>query len=322
MTAGRMTTERGTAGAWGGCAGRKAQALSTVEETPETRPGTYFDPIFKLAPADAPDKPSQFFCAAFGTADAAVLEARSGLSLAVLRLVSAVLAACQYRRPDANGEMQRHIAAGAVNGAHRALEAIAPGADLQAIPRLYLRALLSDLESGALLEGRALGAATRETLSQVAALHRSGTGDAAAFRAARRAAVQGTDAATADLDRAVLAFVESVAWPVDGLDQELHQFIYTLHFHLASALCSKQPTAEERRIRDVTDATYRPLLLEMSTDPSITWERVEERARQVPEVVASATPEFQARMTHLYCVACEQHAPRAFGGLLRVLGSA
>ena len=54
----------------------------------------------------------------------------------------------------------------------------------------------------------------------------------------------------------------------------------------------------------------------------MTWERVEERARQVPEVVASGTPEFQARMTHLHCVACEQHAPRAFGGLLRVLGAA
>ena len=54
---------------------------------------------------------------------------------------------------------------------------------------------------------------------------------------------------------------------------------------------------------------------------SMTLERVEERARQVPEVVASETPEFQARMEHLHRVACVEHAPRAFGGLLRALGS-
>ena len=243
---------------------------------------TYFYPNFSLAPDDEPAKPSQFFCAAFGTADAAELEARSGLSLVVLRLVSAVLLVCDSWQADADGGTELFLAAAAADGAHRALEAIAPRRGPRGdSPRLPARAAVGP-ESGALLEGRALGAEAREALSQVAALHRAGTGDAAAFRAARRAAVQCTDGATADLDRTVLAFVESVAWPVDGLDQELHQFISVLHGSLGAALCSEQPTAEERRIRDVKDATYGALVREFRGDASMSWERVEERARQAP----------------------------------------
>ena len=131
-----------------------------------------------------------------------------------------------------------------------------------------------------------------------------------------------SNSATAGLDKSVLGFVESVAWPADGLEDELHDFVSALHHSLALDLSSEQPTPEECRIAEVRDATYKPLLSEFRNDPSMTWEHLEDRARQVPEVLASETPEFQARTYHLNGVACMSHAPRAMSGLLAVLGTA
>ncbi|MFO1406536.1 MAG: hypothetical protein U1F08_03265 [Steroidobacteraceae bacterium] len=310
--------------AWDGDPERKRQALQAVATAIDTQPQAVALPLLRpTGPWDPNDKkvPSNIYWVAFGTAEQDELAARSGVTLGVLEVISAVLSACNCPEPAGDGPRAWHVAPAAVGGAVKALDAIPVGAELAGVPQRYMRAVFDDLQSGALLDGRALSSDGQQALSQVAALHRAGSSDAAAFRAARRVAVQATDSATSDLDRVVLKFVESVAWPADGLGGELAGHVLTLHFGLLELLSSRQPTAEERRVHAVVMSTYESLAEEQRADPTLDWEWRRKRALQVPEVVVAESKEFRARMAECALVACDEHAPRAVAGLMRALAA-
>lgn len=310
--------------AWGGDPERKRQALQAVAAAIDARPQAVVLPLPRPPGPWDPDDAKvsgNIYWAAFCTTDPGELAARSGVTISVLEVICAVLSVCSVPEPCAEGPMTWHVAPAAVGAAVRALDAIPVGAEMTEVPQRYLRTVLDDLQSGALLDGRALGADGQRLLAQVAALHRTDSSDAAAFRAARRAAVQATDAADSDLDRTVLAFVEAVAWPADGLGGELAGHVLTLQRGLRKHLGSLQPTPEERRVYAVMVATYESLAAEWREDPSRGPDWVEQRAMQVPEVVTATSTDFEARMADRARVACDEHASRAIAGLMRALAA-
>lgn len=317
-----MTQAQPSRRAWGGDAARKAAAVAAVAAAQRADPDVFLYPVFMLAePGDAKGS-SQLFCSAFGTADPAELESRSGVDMVTLRVICSVLPLLYTFEPGKGDDQnqQRIPTPASVDSAARAFEAIPVGADLDQIPRHYLQTLLADLTPGALLCGQALAPASEAARLQVAALHASESTDASAYRTARRAAMSAADAATTELDADVLKFVESVAWPTGSVVGELPELAGTLHGELADALGRECLTAEERRVLLAARAKQKDLVSEFQRNPALGYDWLDKVMKECPEVVAGVAPELIARRQRAYNVTIEAYAPRAMATLLRALG--
>ncbi len=307
-------------GAWGGDPERKRQVVEQVRAAAYGRDEVAAGAVLHLRHQDGRRTSGQIFAVAFDTADAAEIEARSGLPALVLRLIGGVLAACEHWSAGRDGKTgDLYVAPAAIDGAARMLEAIPVGADLAVLPQRYLVALLTQLSADPGDDTWLAGSGTRDLLRSVLALHAGDRRDKAEFRALRRDVVRATDAAESIPDRVVLTMLESVAWPIDDLTEELPGVVQTLHVNLSNALGSTQPTADERQIIADYQEASRALIEAFEADPSADVQRFLERMQASPAVHAFRDATFQARLVGYSHVACDEYAPKALALLQRVL---
>lgn len=307
-------------GAWGGDPERKPQIVEQVRAAAYGRDEVAAGAVLHLRHQDGRRTSGQIFAVAFDTADAAEIEVRSGLPAVVLRLIGGVLAACEHWSAGRDGKTgDLYVAPAAIDGAARMLEAIPVGADLAVLPQRYLVALLTQLSVDSGDDTWLAGSGTRDLLRSVLALHAGDRRDKAGFRALRRDVVRATDAAESIPDRVVLTMLESVAWPIDDLTEELPGIVQTLHLNLRNALGSAQPTVDERRVIADFEEAMRVLQEEFAADPAIDPVQFNERVRASPSFRAFRNAMFQARLVGYTRVACDEYAPNALALLQRVL---
>ena len=268
--------------AWGGNAEWKKASIKALQAGLAARPKvTCIVDLFLGSPET--DEYGSLYCSAYGTADPRELEARSGLPVWVLQLVSGVLSVCQIwvaGRPQ--------LIASAADMPRAALEAIPVGADLQSIARRYSVLMLDWCAALRDSGGCGLSAEQQSLVREVRALHAADCNDAAAFRALRRRVMAATDAAHDGINSIVLRFVESVAWPTAGQLAELPEIVSRAHHGLRECLAPERPSPE---------------------------------MLATPESKSVNSPEFQSRLEHYMRVEVESYAPLALGMLLEALRS-
>ena len=309
--------------AWGGDAGRKQASIAFARSALAGRPSVFCSPTLRLGTAGQAGDPSNVYCAAFGTADPSELEARSGLPASTLMLASAALSAC-VRWDQAGEDMPRvpGLVAGAIEAPLDALEAIRAGADPRALARRYVVDLLGQLAVRRDHGGRGLTAEQQALVRQLATLHDEGCTDPAAFRALRRAATAATDAATGDLAPKALGFVESVAWPLAGLTDELPELVSGLHAALRSQLLLERLSPQEHATLDALSNLYRAVREREGVDPTFDARAERERIETTPEFVAANEPALLARLDRYDRDAIEAYAPFAVDLLIGAFRSA
>lgn len=303
-------------GAWGGDAGLKQASIDALRAGLAGHPKVFYGVDLFLAPPGK-DYFSAVYCAAYGTSDPAELEARSGLPVWVLKLVSGATQACEFYGVDGS-----QLAEPAVDLPRAALEAIPVGADLEAIARRHTIMMLdgcATLQDGA---GSGLLPEQQALVRELSALHAADCGDAGAFRALRRRATSAADAANAGVAATVLTFVESVAWPIAGLSAELPVIVNNAHLELRTHLAPQRATDEELAAIDAMRAAYEAIRGRQETEPGLDANAVHERWVATPEYMKVNAPEFQSRLRHYGRVAAETYAPFAVGLLLEAFGKA
>ena len=298
--------------AWGGDPERKQASIASARSALAAGPTVMCNPTLWLGAAGQANGPSNLYCAAYGTADPAELEARAGLPVSTLMLASAALCGCQHWASTGEGDQRMPaLVGGAEEAPIAALEAIRAGADPFALTRGYVVDLLGQL---AAVHDRAGGGLTPEQqalVRQLATLHDEGCTDPATFRAIRRTATAATDAASGDLEGAVLRFVEAVAWPLAGLSAELPEFVMRLQVELRSPLAPELLTPAERATYDAFSALYLAASRRLKADPTLDAKAEYEKIESTPEFVAVNDPAFQVRLERLALVEAEAYAPFA-----------
>ena len=312
-----MSADPALTGAWGGDPARKQASITAAREALAARPAVMCYPDLWLGAAGQPNDPSNVFCAAFGTADPAEIEAHAGLAVGTLMLASAALSACEYSGTTAEDNVSAtRMAAGTDGAPIEALEAVRVGADPLALARCYVVDLLGRLATLVDSDGQVLAPEQQALVRQLATLHESGCNDAAAFRTSRRAATSATDAASGDVASAVLGFVESVAWPLAGLTGELPMLVANFHAFLRFHLRPERPTAEEQAALDalnkLTSAAHERYQASVDVDLRAELAKV----ATAPEYAAVNNLAFQARLAHYERVAAEAYAPFAVERLI------
>lgn len=188
------------AGAWGGDPGRKWASIAAARAALAAGSPVACGPELWLAPPDHPDWSSSLYCAAYGTADPAELEIRSGMPTHVLRLISGTLAACECVNRQGGWTRGSRLVEVASAAPLSVLEAIPVGAEELALARCYVVELLIRLMELRGRDDRCLAPEQQALLGDLARLHTTGCDEPVAFRALRRAATAATDAATVDLE--------------------------------------------------------------------------------------------------------------------------
>ena len=311
MSAG-LTTGGAWGGAWGGDPARKQAAIEAARTALAAAPVYASFPALAIAKPDEPASYSNVYCAAWGTADPAELEDRSGLPAPVLLLLSSTLASGEHWQGAPGNEQRRPQHVEAARGAPISLlEAIRPGADPVELARHYVVDLLGWMAGVRAPDGRGLTPEQRLLVRELAALHGSTGADASAYRALRRAATAATDGSNDELAAALLRFVESIAWPIDGLVAELPELAAQLNLELRSHLSPEPPNAEERAVLDAANGVFRALYERLQSDPTLDRKALLEQALASPEVVAKDDPGFQERIAHYDRVAAEAYIATA-----------
>ena len=305
------------AGAWGGDPARKQAAIATARASLAAGPIVTCIPTPHLGDAGQPGDPSNVYCAAYGTADPAELEARAGLSAATLMLASAVLSACEYwEKAGEDGPHLPQMAAGTGEAPIAVLEAVPVGADPVALARNYVVDLLGWLGAIRDRDGRGLDPEQQRIVRELATLHGEGGADAARFRALRRTATAATDAATGDLAPAVFRFVEAAAWPLAGLAAELPEVVSQLHIGMRSLLAPERPSPAEQATIDALSALYRALNARTTAEPDLDFKAELAKIEATPEFVAAYDPAFVARIRRYDVVAADAYGPIAVERLI------
>ena len=305
------------AGAWGGDPARKQAAIATARASLAAGPIVTCIPTPHLGDAGQPGDPSNVYCAAYGTADPAELEARAGLSAATLMLASAVLSACEYwEKAGEDGPHLPQMAAGTGEAPIAVLEAVPVGADPVALARNYVVDLLGWLGAIRDRDGRGLDPEQQRIVRELATLHGEGGADAARFRALRRTATAATDAATGDLAPAVFRFVEAAAWPLAGLAAELPGVVSQLHIGMRSLLAPERPSPAEQATIDALSALYRALNARTTAEPDLDFKAELAKIEATPEFVAAYDPAFVARIRRYDVVAADAYGPIAVERLI------
>ena len=305
------------AGAWGGDPARKQAAIATARASLAAGPIVTCIPTPHLGDAGQPGDPSNVYCAAYGTADPAELEARAGLSAATLMLALAVLSACEYwEKAGEDGPHLPQMAAGTGEAPIAVLEAVPVGADPVALARNYVVDLLGWLGAIRDRDGRGLDPEQQRIVRELATLHGEGGADAARFRALRRTATAATDAATGDLAPAVFRFVEAAAWPLAGLAAELPEVVSQLHIGMRSLLAPERPSPAEQATIDALSALYRALNARTTAEPDLDFKAELAKIEATPEFVAAYDPAFVARIRRYDVVAADAYGPIAVERLI------
>ena len=313
----RARAEVAQSGAWGGDPARKQASIATARAALATVPVASLRPRLKLATPGTDGEVSNVYCAAYGTDDPAVLEARAGLPASTLMLASAALRACErWGATDEGGRRELPLVEPVVGAPVAALEAIRVGADPLAIARSYVVELLGRLETLRDHDGRGLTPEPRALLSRLATLHRDDCSDPALFRELRREAMATTDGVSGEFERTVMQAVEALAWPLAGLTDELPEIVGDLHMDLVFRLSPEQPSPEDKAIGDAANALARAVMARIEADPTIDADAEFARLRASPEFAASRDPAVRAREMRFELVAAEAYAPFAIDVLL------
>ena len=304
-----------TTGAWGGDPARKQVSIAAARAALAAGPFVVCAP--RLSLADEHRDWGNVYCTAYRTKDPAELEARAGLPVGTLMLASAALSSCDYYELADDGMRRRkRLAENALEAPIAALEAIPVGADTPALARSYVLDLLGRLERLRDLDGRGLTPEQRALPRRLATLHGEGSADPVAFRALRRTATAATDAATAEIEAAIMAFVESLAWPLAGLIDELPDIVQRGHQGLRAALAPERPTPVETAQMKAVDAMCDALDERRRAEPGFDTEPEVDRIQATPEFLAVIDLAFQVRLEHYDHLAAEAYAPFAIDLLL------
>ena len=298
------------AGAWGGDPARKKASIAAARAALAAGPAVMCDPTLWLG--EHPGEASNVYCAAYGTADAAELEARAGLPASTLVLAGAALFACQsvVTAGEENVSAFR-MAADSEGPPIAALEAIRVGAYPLQLARCYVVDLLRQLAALVEPNGQGLTVEQQVLVSQLAALHESDCADPAAFRSSRRAATEATNAATGGVASTALWFAESVAWPLAGLSEELPLLVTRVHTQLRRHLRPECPTAAEQSALEALDKMHIELQKRRQTELDIDFNSERAKIATTPEYAAVYEPAFQARLKYYERLAAEAYAPFA-----------
>ena len=313
-----MIESNRSAAAWGGDASRKAASIAVARSALAAGPPVFLAPVLILAKTGDEFPLSNVYCAGYGTAGPAQLEARSGVPVWLLMTICGTLSACEYMATDGT----HRIAPAAESAPLDALEAIPVGADPVAVARSYLAELLGRFAGPRSDLGGGLNAEQQALVGEIASLHRAAGVPSADFRALRRAAVAMSDRATGDVERTFLEFVASVSWPAASLTEELPGLLRFLHRSLRSYLSPERPTADEQAITDALSALYQAAYDRKENEPDADLDRLLENVRATPEHARANTPEFLARKEHYTRVGAESYAPFAVGLLLEAFRKA
>ena len=208
------------------------------------------------------------------------------------------------------------LAENALEAPIAALEAIPVGTDTIALGRSYVIELLGRLERLRGPDGRGLTPEQRALPRRLATLHGEGSTDPVAFRALRRTATATTDAASVEIEAAIMAFVESLAWPLAGLTAELPDILQRGHQGLRAALAPERPTPVETTQLKAVDAMFDALDERRRAEPSLDTEAEVARIEATPEFAAVVDLAFQVRLEHYDALAAEAYAPFAVDLLL------
>ena len=295
--------------AWGGDPARKQASIAAADTALKAVPGVGASSRLRLVAADRIDDFSEVYSAAYGTADPAVLEARAGLPASTLMLASAALSGCNYSKYSSEGYVCGPLLVDrAIQAPIAALEAIRVGADPLSLARCYMVDLLGRLADLRDRDDRGLAPEHRALVSQLASAHDEGNADAAAFRPLRGAIMAVADSVTGDVEKAVLQFAESVAWPLASLTGELPGFVDGLHTGLSALLTPEPLSQADRATLDAPMALFRSIEARLKTDPGFDYITY---FRSSPEFKAVQDPAFQARLERSYRVAAEAYTPFA-----------
>lgn len=310
-----MSAAGGSIGAWNGDPARKQAAIAAARVRLAALAA---DPVVTCDPTLRLGELSNVYCAAYGTAAPAELEARAGLPVSTLMLASAALLACEHwGRQSPGGAHVPRMSLGAEAAPLVALEAIPPGTDPIGLACRYIVDLLEKIATLHDGDGRGLAPGQQALIHQLATLHRDGCADAAAFRTLRRMAMAATDVATGDLATSVLRFVESAAWPLTGLLAELPWMIARLHLELRVQFAPERPTSAEQATLESLSALYRALDQRSKVEPTLDVLAERARIETTPEYAAVNDPAFQARLDRYDRAAARAHVPFALDLLLR-----
>ena len=310
-----------TSGAWGGDPARKKASIAAARAALDAGQIVVCAPRLFLA-GEHRDW-SNVYCAAYRTTDPVELEARAGLPVSTLMLASAALSSCDYYVLADDGMRRwKRLAENALEAPIAALEAIPVGADTPSLARCYVMDLLGRLERLRDLDGRGLTPEQRALPRRLATLHSEGSADPVAFRALRRTATAATDEAATEIEKAVLAFVESLAWPLGGLTAELPDILERGHQGLRAALAPERPTPVESAQLKAVDAMFDALDERRRAEPGFDTEPEVARIQATPEFLAVIDLAFQVRLEHYDHLAAEAYAPFAIDLLLSALRKA
>lgn len=302
-------------GAWDGDPARKQASIAAARAAIAAGPAVVCAP--RLSIPDEHRDWGNVYCTAYRTTDPAELEARAGLPVSSLMLASAALSGCDYYELADDGMRRRkRLAENALEAPIAALEAIPVGADTFALGRSYVLELLGRLERLRDLDGRGLTPEQRALPRRLATLHGEGSADPFAFRALRRTTTAATDAAATEIETAVLAFVESLAWPLAGLTDELPDIVQRGHQGLRAALAPQRPTPVEAAQLKAVETMFDALDERRRAEPGLDTEPEVARIQATPEFRAVIDLAFQVRLEHYDHLAAEAHAPFAIDLLL------
>lgn len=310
-------------GAWGGDPARKQSSIAAARATLAPYRAAMCHPALFLAATDGGNGPSNVYCAAFGTADPAEIEALSGLPVCVLLLASAALVACEHWGIDPGSDYSTpHLLGGAEEAPLAALQAIPVGVSGVAIARSYLVEVLERFANLLDHDGDGLSSGQRALVLELARLHGTASDDSTKFRTVRHAAISVANSATGEFESTILRFVESTAWPTAGLVAELPLLVSAAHRDLRACLAPERPTPAERRAMDDLARLVLEFDARVAADPSLELAVERRRLAETPESVAVYSSEFQARLRYYDRVAAEAYAPFAVDLLLEAFQNA
>ena len=309
-------------GAWGGRPDLKRSAVATVSAAVSGNVRAVPSATLYLDSEDGRPSFGNAYCVAFDTEDTAELEARSGLPVATLRLIGGALFPCVERGHKRTAE-RPYVTPVAKHCLVDALEAIRPGADLAALPGHYVVALLRELHEPKASPDDASAATLEAARQRVAQLHADELDgrapDAGAWSAVRREAVAATDAAATPVGRKVAQFVETVAWPIGTMAEELPGLVERLHYDLGIAEQQARHSPEIKAVKQRVGQAYESIHKAAQSESSVTDEWYKARMAEHPDIQAHEASECQDQLIAVACAVCDQHGPRAYRLLIDAL---
>lgn len=311
-----------TTGAWGGSLERKQAVVGAVSAAIADNKFAWPSATLGLNRPDNGPRSGNGYCVAFDTDDASELERRSGLPVDVLLMLGAGLTGTVFLGWTGT-PTPGHIVPSTENGLVHALEAVRPGANLEALRPLYVVALLRALRDLVPPDG-VDDMPPPQLIERIANLHlealASRAADASTWSVVRREAVAATDAARTQLSQRVASFVESVAWPLEDLAVELPGVVEMLHLDICNWFVEALRTPEQQACFDrylQASKEIREEQMRLGAVADDAW--FQARLEESPAVQVISSPDFQRQLIALGHAAYDRHGPRAYRLLMDTL---